>query len=390
MKASYEIPAIKLGSFYATIEKANKKANKLGLQPITTTTVKKELKSVVVTDIIEGKEYQTKKTMEVLTIEVEGNTPKIEGYSLIGMAEFVGLPKPILTAFSEHDNEQLTKVVDCHCDHCNTNRQRNSVFLIKNTIDKSLMQVGKSCLKDFFPKDVFGQVSDFTSIINVFNEIDQLMDAPNYGNPKHIFIPVELIVAYAIMCINVAGYVSTNNASEGNVPTSHIIKGVIAGDIKMTITDEDVNKAKQLLSDNKELLDNHFENNNTVFNYNVKNFLETGYVTTNNIGYIAYLPVLIAKLVSESTKKESSYLGNVKDKLTVSCTLVKHTGFETMYGYTNLYIFEDDNGNVLSWFNTGKTIDADLNTKVTLTGTVKQHNLYNGVKQTVLTRCKVK
>lgn len=328
--------------------------------------------------------------MEVFTIEVEGNTPKIEGYALIGMAEFVGLPKPILTAFSENDNNELTKIVDCHCDHCHTNRNRNSVFLIKDTKDQSLQQVGKSCLKDFFPKDVFGQVSSFTSIINVFTEIDQLMDAPNYGNPKYIFIPVDLIIAYALVIIKQTGYVSSKQENENNIPTSHLIKGIIAGDIKMNVTDEDINKAKQLLSDNKELLNNHFENNNTVFNYNVKNFLETGYVTTNNIGYIAYLPVLISKLTSESTKKESSYLGNIKDKLTLTCTLVKHAGFETMYGYTNLYIFEDDNGNVLSWFNTGKTIDADLNTQVRLTGTVKQHNLYNGVKQTVLTRCKVK
>lgn len=61
MKASYEIPAIKLGSFKAVIEKANKKAVKLGLQQLITTTVKKEFKDITITDIIEGKEYQTKK-----------------------------------------------------------------------------------------------------------------------------------------------------------------------------------------------------------------------------------------------------------------------------------------------------------------------------------------
>jgi hypothetical protein len=48
--------------------------------------------------------------------------------------------------------------------------------------------------------------------------------------------------------------------------------------------------------------------------------------------------------------------------------------------------------NVLTWFCSGKGIDPDIEVgdEVLLTGTVKDHKEYNGVKQTYLNRCIVK
>ena len=74
------------------------------------------------------------------------------------------------------------------------------------------------------------------------------------------------------------------------------------------------------------------------------------------------------------------------------------TSYQTQWGFTTIYKFVDENNNVLIW-KTGNTITGtdkrgdtvyvkDMKT-VTITGTVKEHNEYNGEKQTVLTRCKV-
>ena len=51
-----------------------------------------------------------------------------------------------------------------------------------------------------------------------------------------------------------------------------------------------------------------------------------------------------------------------------------------------MYKFTDNDGNVFIWI-TPCGVETDKTMK--LTGTVKEHSEFNGVKQTVLTRCKV-
>ena len=62
------------------------------------------------------------------------------------------------------------------------------------------------------------------------------------------------------------------------------------------------------------------------------------------------------------------------------------TSWETIYGMTHLYKFVTVDGNVLVWF-ASSMIDIDDVHK--LKGTVKDHTERDGIKQTVITRCKV-
>jgi len=48
----------------------------------------------------------------------------------------------------------------------------------------------------------------------------------------------------------------------------------------------------------------------------------------------------------------------------------------------------DLSGNHLTWFASGS--DMEVGNTYKLLGTIKKHDEYNGVKQTILTRCKVK
>lgn len=90
----------------------------------------------------------------------------------------------------------------------------------------------------------------------------------------------------------------------------------------------------------------------------------------------------------------SEHVGEVGEKLTVVVTYTHTASWENGYGgywnsgVTNLHTFKDEDGNVFIW-KTGKFIEADYGTKMTLSGTVKEHSEYKGIKQTALTRCKV-
>ena len=52
-------------------------------------------------------------------------------------------------------------------------------------------------------------------------------------------------------------------------------------------------------------------------------------------------------------------------------------------------LFEDENGNILQWW-TADEIKAEVGDQVLLTGTVKAHDEYKGVKSATVTRCKIK
>ena len=105
-----------------------------------------------------------------------------------------------------------------------------------------------------------------------------------------------------------------------------------------------------------------------------------------------------AKEIADAAKAEampksnSEFIGEVKQRLRdLHVILTGCRTIETYYGISLVYTFKMDD-NILTWFCSGKGIDPDIEVgeAVLLTGTVKDHKIYNGVKQTYLNRCVVK
>lgn len=110
----------------------------------------------------------------------------------------------------------------------------------------------------------------------------------------------------------------------------------------------------------------------------------------------------------EPERFAGEYVGNIKDRLTLELTLVGEYSYETNYSYYggigHIYTMKDDEGNTFVWKTSnflevpyeGNEKRWDDNEqfikkgeRFKLIGTVKEHSEYRGVKQTVLTRCKV-
>ena len=91
--------------------------------------------------------------------------------------------------------------------------------------------------------------------------------------------------------------------------------------------------------------------------------------------------------IKEST---SEWLFEEKERFYDYAVVLKSVrGMETRFGWTQLVKFEDANGNILQWW-TAVEIKAEVGDQVLLTGTVKAHDEYKGVKSTTVTRCKIK
>lgn len=103
-----------------------------------------------------------------------------------------------------------------------------------------------------------------------------------------------------------------------------------------------------------------------------------------------------AKAVADAAKEacmpesSSEYIGEEKERLRdLHVTLEGSRTVESYYGTSILYTFKMGD-NVLTWFCSGMGLPDDIEKgdTILLTGTVKKHQIYNGVKQTVLNRCK--
>lgn len=101
---------------------------------------------------------------------------------------------------------------------------------------------------------------------------------------------------------------------------------------------------------------------------------------------VSDLTALIEKKAPAIPVPETNYIGNVGDKITLELTQVACFMFDSKYGISYINKFKDTDGNIVIW-KTGRRVAND-GEKVTLKGTIKEHNEFRTEKQTVLTRCK--
>ena len=99
----------------------------------------------------------------------------------------------------------------------------------------------------------------------------------------------------------------------------------------------------------------------------------------------------ITLAIQKHNTESSSYVGTVGEKIKQEVMLTKELYFRSNYGYntgTYIYIMKNEQGNVLVW-KTSKSLDINEEEKFIITGTIKEYNTYDGIKQTILTRCKI-
>lgn len=112
-----------------------------------------------------------------------------------------------------------------------------------------------------------------------------------------------------------------------------------------------------------------------------------------DIDYIILQKLLDEKKESErkAVAEKSDYFGSVGDKVKdLELTYLRKVHYETQFGWMSIYLFEDSDGNQFKW-NTSSGFEhaLDEGEKIKINGTIKAHSEYNGIKQTVLTRCKL-
>lgn len=308
----------------------------------------------------------------------------------------------------------------CTCEHCNTVRSRKDTYIVHNQETGEFKQVGKSCLMEYTrglsAEDVTRYISWFDTIIKG--------EAP-FGRTNYTrYFDAEEMVQYAIECVKNWGYQKRLDAYEDYIPKDYKttrervidyyyyntgMRSCIQATYQKQIAEdmasvnfkhdreENIALAKEMIAwasafDSTESSD---------YKHNLKVVCRKPYVDRRDLGILlSVVPAYYKYLnqieedkkkaeAAEKTAAVSNWLGQEGERITVELESCEHVyTSESIYGYTYLYRMVDTSGNVLNWWSSSWVSLEDV--KVTsVTGTVKKHEEYRGIKQTVLTRCKL-
>ena len=298
----------------------------------------------------------------------------------------------------------------CSCDYCKTDRKRNKTYLVVNRATGEWKQLGKECLKIFVTGIDIDAIATFESFIKEAEDIANPGDEFFY-NRRFKFVKVADALALACAVYRERGYLATRDSvgNSNDLCNKNIVQRKLAQQygydsdflnisnsvrneideiaVKTTtaIAKEDVEVAVEMV---KRFPDEPYYNN-------LKVIVENEYIPLNKLGLLVSIPKAIDRYEEEKRRREekeklaaeSDYLGSVGEKISVNFVSGREIACcETQFGLLHIYEFKDANGNTVVWKSSSSKDVPEIGVVV---GTVKSHEEYKGIKQTVILRAKI-
>lgn len=381
---TFSIPTFRKEMIKTRLEKLARKAVKYGNSDITFSFGSPYIREI--------RTDEGKRKVEYVDISVQGEAPKIAGWQLLGRIELMN-GENLIHSVPGVEGQQLGEEYRHHdgfCEHCNSHRRRNDVYILTDG-GAYQIAVGRTCLRDFLgiddPKAIVSRAQFFEELRN-FQEEDEFGSLKAFGAYS-----LHELLTVAAAYVRTRGYVSKGMSIEtGDETTSQSVKATLDGarGYEIEHTDADVewkDKTIAFFRDAEEFGNNYLDN--------IRILMKEDIVLARHIPLVASAVITTQRELARKEKKEdapeSNFVGQVKERLRdLEVTLDKIIFLgDGHFGPSFLHIFQDENGNVFTWI-TGNKIEEAEGTKLKLDATVKQHKVYNDVKQTVLTRAKVK
>ena len=408
MSDIYTIKATHVEALEAQIAILNKKAVKLGCQPAVLTFLGEKI--VTRKDEVTGIEHQVVYKL----VSVEGETPKFAGWTLVAAIEKQESGENLVSCVPGQAPPQEYRTTDGHCDHCNVNRRRKEVFVLRHD-DGKHVQVGRQCIGDFL-----GTVSPEAIVSRAAWAFDlgrMMSDAEGEewggGGRVEIGFGMDQFVKTTALVIRKLGWVSRKVAQEmeftgGPRSTCEIVMGLLSppprdSDARRILkefiakhdlyaTERDEKLATEAIAWGKALATDDSE-----YLYNLGVAVRLDFVKGKTAGLMCSLISAFQRHLDreaelnmkKATNKDRKHVGVVGERQGFEQLTVKTIrSFDNEWGVTTLIRFEDAAGNVIVWFKSGDTY-IEEGQVLDITGTIKAHEDYKGTPQTVIQRAKI-
>lgn len=357
---------------------------------------------------------KTKRSIEAQEIYVKGSAPKLSGWELMGRIEHENVDGENVNIIYkvpgvEEIPQKYHSASSIVCEHCGHKRYRKDTFIVTN--GKEIKQVGSKCLADFLGhKNPSLLVSYFSSLSQgIGNALEIEEDNFTFGHSGELTWDLEEVLKITGAVIDRFGWKSRSVAfSENTGATADIVGMVLSPQSK---EDAKIIKEITIAEHHKEISKkaiewiNQLDVSDNEYLSNLQSLAKIGIVTFKRLGlacslWVTYLKEEQRNKVNHDDRRKSEYVGSEKDKIEMNVTLEYTKLIATFYGQSKLMKFKDEAGNILVWFASGDTsgfevkedngMFADAIGKTfRIKGTVKKHEEYNGVKQTIITRVKI-
>jgi hypothetical protein len=445
----YTVPEENLPELTAKIEKLSRRATKLGLPVISFSKVSELdvpfLRSQVGDEAPRYKKLETAEDMakakqaikwdeerhgssfssivlrKYVVIELTGAVPRLAGWDFVATLQHLEMDGEIanmLRIVPGFEGTLPLKFRDCgpeNCDHCKkTIRTRKETFVVRNTTTGEWLQVGRNCTQDFLGGKDPHAVAAMLEMMQRAGEMLGGAEEEGMGWGGGYIAdrgPMVDFLEWVAACVRIDGWISRGKARsfDGQVVAtadqawSYMFPPMIR-DPKAaakfrearrahTPTEEDKTTAANALEYAEGDLKGKTEGNDYLYNL---------WVACNQTAISSKLSGISASLISHFIKeverralkemelrstKDSVHVGAVGERrfFKVKVLSTKVVGLESQFGPKTLTKMADESGNMIVWFD---STPEPLKTgqDYILKATVKNHDEYQGVKQTIINR----
>lgn len=365
---TYVIPTANSDALLRSMVKLTKRALKLGMTP--PTIVKNGTKVLNIPIDVSG----TKGDVEHTVFTITGETPTIDGWEMIGAIQHID-GKNIISQIPFTTGIIPPEYRDAKpfCNHCNTHRVKIHSYIIRNKDTGDTMQVGKTCMKDYFDRDI-------TQYINWWKHLDLFFTDLEDGdrsviNKNDIRYDFRTALEVAFACVRIDGY----NKSDSPYPTKTDVLQHMTGFRRTNVKEEDIESADKAIEWLKT------QDTKSDFINNLRTFLEMEKVPAWSFGYIAGIVPTYTKSQREQIEVLNAWYGREKQRGELTLTLKKLFVTEGYYGTTYIHTFLDQDNRMFVWF-ASKDAGLDKNVPTLVKATVVGHEKFKSVKQTKINR----
>ena len=311
----------------------------------------------------------------VWACELQGPTViKMAGWRFLARLEKVGDSTLVQSVAGCEVPEAYRHADASVCEHCGAKRARKASYVVQHE-DGRLMQVGKSCLKDFLGHHAVSVMAHMRFLKD--SEACFGMIAPKMWDLRYF-------VAATLQVVRAHGFVGRTRAREEFLhATADRVVDLLESAHK-GVTDADLAQADVIIAWVRSLMPtSDYEHNIQVI------ATECGAVSAREAGYAASIPSAYdrahAKARAEKTPVVSHHVGAIKERRVFNVTFDHLVTVEGYYGTRFIHSFVDASGARVVWFSS-KPLDAELGDEVAIKATVMKHGEYKGTKQTVVSR----
>lgn len=392
-----DVPEYLLPQVEAIVEKVNRRAKKLGVDGFTLAKGEPFDRDVSVDKT--GLGLQPKRWVRFVPVTIEGPSIKAPGgWSLAGRVDFED-GAVVVNSKPGSELPKRYRSIKPTCEHCNSDRQRNAVFVFGDGGGQYL-QVGRQCLKDYLVHDPAAALWAASEFGGAFDDIDRELDEDRAGGmSRSQLVSLDEVMTAAAWAVREFGFTSRKAEEESygtKLATSSDVSAALFGkqereDYLKRVTPEDREKAAKVIAWVQSELGGREDQSD--YEYNAVELTGRRAVHVRRIGLLtsliaAYDRAMEAKV--EKAQRVNAHVGAVGEKRDFDAVYAGENWFDTTYGRMCVARFDTPQGLVVYkgstpwWPDSIKAGDA-----IKFTGTVKAHDEYKGMKQTLVIRCKL-